>query len=169
MTIFTVAPDLLRNIEEGEYVFFSDILFVFSQQSNPFRVTKDKNGDVISIYSGIKENADIIKTWLDLMANKPSPFEKIDIDISDIECEETKFVKICKETKGQNQIIFYSRQNIRKFICESNIIQFEGKSLTVFDKFEAQQHLTKTDNSTINYINSQIAKDGSQINDSTNN
>jgi len=168
MSIYTILPDFFSKVEKEEGVYFSDILFVFTQRGNSFKVTKDKKGEVISIYSSIKENADIIKSWLEMMSFKPSTFEKIDVDISGIDCMETKFVKICKETKGVNKLIVYTRQNIRKFKCENNILTYEGTDITVLDKDDAHIELSKTVNKGDVIINSQVAKDGSQINKSKN-
>lgn len=54
MAIYTVSPDLLRNIEKGQEIYFTDILFVFAQKNNHFKVAKDKNGIVIDTYASIK-------------------------------------------------------------------------------------------------------------------
>jgi hypothetical protein len=75
MAVYTISPDLLRNIEKDEGVYFTDILFVFAQRTNSFKVSKDKNGEVINSYLAIEENGETIKTWLDLMSFKPSPLK----------------------------------------------------------------------------------------------
>jgi hypothetical protein len=168
MAIYTVSPDLLRNIEKDEGVYFSDILFVFTNRANIFKVSKDKKGDIINCYQSIKENGDTIKTWLDLMSFKPSPFEVIDVDISGIECEETKFLKLCKETQNQNKFILYSTQNIKKYSCNNNTVNFENKAIQILDRDQARQELTPIQKGGDTFINSQVAQHGSQINESEN-
>jgi hypothetical protein len=163
MAVYTISPDLLRNIEKEEGVYFTDILFVFTNRANPNRVAKDKNGDVINSYLAIENNSDIIKTWLDLMSFKPSPFEPIDVDISQIDCEERKFLKVCKETNGQNNFILYSPQNLKRFKCVNNIVLFEETAIRVLDRDEAKTEFLPISSTGDTYINSQVAKQNSQI------
>lgn len=169
MSVYTISPDLLRNIEKDEGIYMTDILFVFTTRGNNFKVSKDRNGDVINSYREINNNGDIIRTWLDLMSFKPSPFYDVDVDLSQILCEETRFMKVCKEVKIQNKLIMYSHQNLKKYDCPNKQVNFENKIITVLDKDEAKNELTKTTligGDTI--INSQVAKGGSNIKDSEN-
>ena len=168
MSIYTITPDLLRNIEKDESFYMTDILFVFTNRSNTYKVSKDNNGEVINCYESITNNGEIIKTWLDLMSFKPSPFETIDVDLGGIQCEETKFLKICKETQNYNKLILYSSQNIRNYICNNNIVQFENKAIQILDRDQARQELAPMQKIGDTYINSQVAQNGSQINDSVN-
>jgi hypothetical protein len=169
MSVYTISPDLLRNIEKDEGIYLSDILFVFTTRGNDYKVSKDRNGDVINSYKAIGNNGDIIKVWLDLMSFKPSPFYDVDVDLSQIACEETRFMKVCKEVKVQNKLIMYSHQNLKKYECPNNKVNFENKIITVLDKDEAKNELTNTTligGDTI--INSQVVKDGSIMMDSKN-
>jgi len=169
MSTYTISPDFFQSVEKDEGVYFSEVLFVFTQRGNPFKVSRDKNGDIIDVYKNIKENADIIKTWLELMSYKPSTFEKIDIDLSEIECLETKFLTLCQQTKSENNLIVYSKQNIKKFECKNSKIVFDKTSISVLDKDDACLELSKiTKIIGDTYINSQIAQGGSQIVDSNN-
>lgn len=168
MSVYTVSPDLLKNIEKGDGIYFTDILFVFAQRSNPFKVAKDKTGHVVESYEKITTNGDIIKTWLDLMTFKPSPFETINVDLTDIECEETKFFKVCKETKGQNKLILFSLQNLEKYQCENNVVLFEDVAIQVLDRDLARGELLLVSKSGDTYINSQVAQGSSQITKSQN-
>lgn len=142
MSIFTISPDFFRSIDENEKIYLTDILFVFTNRNTSYKVTTDKHGYILDIYKGIKENAEVIKMWLDFMTFHPSPFEKINVDIKDIDCEETKFIKVCKETKGYNNLIVYSIQNLKKFNCEKKIIRYEGKEIILFDRDDAISELT---------------------------
>ncbi|MCF6402966.1 hypothetical protein L3C95_08785 [Chitinophaga filiformis] len=162
MSVYTISADLLANIEKDEGIYFTDILFVFTQRNNAFKVAKDKNGYIIDTYKKVINNGDIIKTWLDLMSFKPTPFETIDIDLSKINCDETKFLKICKETKGQNKLIVYTIQNIKNFECQDNTVIFENVAIRLIDRDLARKELMTPLNGDV-YINSQVARDNSQI------
>lgn len=163
MSVYTISPDLLKHIDRDEGVYFTDILFVFTQRNNPFKVAKDKDGHVIDAYQRIDKNSEVIKTWLDLMTFKPSTFETIDVNLGEIDCEETMFVKICKETKGQNKLIVYTIQNLKKFECQESIIYFEDTAIQVLDRDVAKGELLVVEKKGDNYYNSQVAKEGSQI------
>ena len=171
MSVFTVSPYLLENIEEDEKVYLSDILFVFTQRNTTFKVAKDKNGEILDIYKGINNNAEIIKIWLDLMSFKPAKFEKIDIDLSDIVCVESKFFELCSYTNNTKNLIVYSKQNILKFQCINNIVNYNDINISILDRDDANAVLNSpvTITTQNNYVNSQIASHGSQISDSNNN
>jgi len=143
-------------------------LFVFTQRTNSFKVSKDTKGDIINSYLAIEKNGDTIKTWLDLMSFKPSPFEQITVDLSHIDCEETKFLKICKETKNQNKLIVYTQQNLNKHKCENSFVLFEETAIQILDRDEARNELLILPKSGDTYINSQVAKNHSQIIESQN-
>lgn len=168
MSIYTISPDFLGNIDEEERNYLSNILFVFANKTNSYKVSKDKNGEILDIYQGIQQNAEIIKTWLDLMSFSPSSFERIDIDISGIDCNETKFIKLCKETKGFNNLIVYSIQNIVNHKCVEKKIKFEDVTVNILDRDDASRELNRSTGDIITYNNSQVATGGSKIIDSKN-
>jgi hypothetical protein len=174
MVVYTISPDLLRNIEKEEGIYFTDILFVFTHKNNAFKAAKDKNGSVIDTYTAIDKNQEIIATWLHLMTCQPTTFESIDIDLTDIVCEETKFMKVCKATKNQNKLIIYTQQNLTKHNCVNSIVEFEETVIKILDRDEAKLELAelgiKGDTYNIGDIiqNSQVAKGNSQINKSKN-
>lgn len=167
MSVYTISPDFLENIEDDEKSYLSDILFIFSNRSNSHKIAKDKHGVILDVYKSIKKNPDIIKIWLDLMSFTPSGFEKIDVDIRDINCKEEMSITLCKETKGTNKLIVYSVQNIVNFECIDGFISYDGKVITVFDRDDAKMELNKKEPSISSIINhSQIA--GNDITKSTN-
>ncbi|TJZ49871.1 hypothetical protein FAZ15_22195 [Sphingobacterium olei] len=168
MPVYTVSPDLLSSIEEDEKIYLTDILFVFTRKGCSFKVAKDKNGEVLDIYKKIEKNADSIKVWLDLMSFKPAKFESIDADLSDIDCTETKFMELCALTNSSKNLIVYSKQNIKKHLCDNSKINYKEQIINVFDRDEANNALNqKTE--IINQIqNSQVAMDNSNITHSTN-
>lgn len=49
MAVYTVSPDLLRNVEKDEGIYFTDILFTFTQRTNSFKVSRDIGGEVSHI------------------------------------------------------------------------------------------------------------------------
>ena len=102
------------------------------------------------------------------MSFKPSPFEQITVDLSHIDCEETKFLKICKETKNQNKLIVYTQQNLNKHKCENSFVLFEETAIQILDRDEARNELLILPKSGDTYINSQVAKNHSQIIESQN-
>jgi|WetSurMetagenome_2_1015567.scaffolds.fasta_scaffold14366_2 hypothetical protein len=165
--IYTISPDLLRNLSIEEGVYFTDVLFVFAQKNNPYKVSRDANGKVLRIYESINRNALLIKTWLDFMSFAPSKFEIINLDIESLPTEELKFVKLCKETIGQNKIVYYSKQNITEFQVDKSVIFFEERPIMVLDRDEIRCELDCNRSGDI-IINSQVSKEGSQMNNSTN-
>ncbi|KAF2327433.1 hypothetical protein [Flavobacterium nitrogenifigens] len=167
MAIFTISEDFLSNTHE-DLSYLSDILFVFSNKKNSFKVSKDINGEILQIYKSIPKNGEIIKTWLDLMSYTPSSFEKVDIDLSSINCLETKFIKLCKETKGFNNLIVYSVQNIKKHQLTGKAIVFEEVDINVFDRDEASIQLNIKCDNILNIVKSQVAMGNSNITDSQN-
>lgn len=169
MVVYTISPDLLRNIEKEEGIYFTDILFVFSQKNNSFKAARDKNGVVIEIYTSIENNREIIATWLHLMTCQPATFEPVDVDLSSLTCEESRFLKVCRETKNQKKLILYSQQNLIKHICTNNYVMFEEQAIEILDRDQARADLTITPNKGDTYINSQVATNNSQIKDSENN
>lgn len=161
MATYTISPDLLRSIPEDEAIYLTDILFVFTNRGNANKVSRDKKGDVLNCYTSVEQNKEVIKLWLDLMSFKPSPFETIDVEIEGIECEETKFLKVCKETANTKKLILYSPQNLTKFECIDGKVDFEKTTIQVLDRDEARIELQPGSGDTI--INSQVAKNGSHI------
>lgn len=168
MPIFTVSPDLLENIEEEEKIYLRDILFVFTNSGTQYKVAKDKKSEIIDIYRSIENNADIIKTWLELMSYQPARFEKIDVDLSDITCKETKFIELCNSTLNNKDLIVYSKQNFQKFICNNDFIEYKNQQIKVLDKDDANSILNNKQQTNF-IIQSQVAMNGSQINESNNN
>ncbi len=166
--VYTLSLDFLQSLEEEDQIFISDILFQFTNRENPLKITKDKNGIVIDDYSKVASNNQSIKTWLDLMSFTPSPFTKIDVDLSSFDCNEKKYLKLCKETNGLKKMIIYSLQNIKEYQFNDNTIMFENCEISLLDKENARHDVNNILNKGDIIINSQVAKYNSQINDSEN-
>lgn len=104
------------------------------------------------------------------MSFKPSPFEVIDVDLENINCEETKFLTLCKASIDPKKMIVYSKANLKKHQCYNGWVGFENETLKILDRDEAIIELAvQQANSGDTYINSQIAKNSSTINKSNNN
>lgn len=168
MSIFTVSPDLLENIEEDEKIYLREILFVFTNSGTQYKVAKDKKSEILDIYKSIQNNADFIKVWLELMSFQPARFEKIDVDLSSIDCSETKFLELCHATNNNKDLIVYSKQNLKKHICNNSLVEYKGNQIKILDKDDANLILNNKQQSNT-FIQSQVAMNGSQIIDSNNN
>lgn len=166
--VYTLSPDFIQNLEEEDSIFITDVLFKFISRANPLKIAQDNGGSVIDDYAKIAATNQQIKTWLDLMSFSPSPFSKVDVDLSSINCHETKYLKLCRETIGFKKMIIYSLQNIKKHECNNNSILFEECVIAVLDKENARYDLNTILNKGDIIINSQVAKDNSQITDSEN-
>jgi hypothetical protein len=162
--VCTISSDLLENIEKNELIYFSDLLMVFTNKSNDHKVARDKNNLVFVKYENIKENLEYVKLWLELMSFTPSSFEKIDVDLDGIECNESFFVELCKNTNGERKMIVYSLQNIKEFELNSNILEKDGVKIEILDRDSAKELVSKkiVVNGDI-ITNSQVAKENSRI------
>jgi hypothetical protein len=162
--VYTISPDIIRSIEKDEMYYFTDLLYVIAQRKSPFKIAIDNKSIVIEDYKSIdNHNRHLIKSWLDLMSFKPSPFEKVNIELKGINCEETRYLTLCKNTVSQQKIIFYSKQNINRYKCVLDIIDFEETEIKVLDKDDAIQEFSNSEKGNIHIEKSQIALDGSQI------
>jgi hypothetical protein len=162
--VCTISSDLLENIEKNELIYFSDLLMVFTNKSNNHKVTRDKNNLVFVKYENIKENLEYVKLWLELMSFTPSSFEKINVDLEGIECNESFFVELCKNTIGERKMIVYSLQNIKKFELNSNILKKDGVEIEILDRDSAKELVSEKIVLNGDIItNSQVAKEGSTI------
>lgn len=169
MPCYTILPDFIRkSIKQKKYI--ADILMVFPQNTNPFKVAKDINGIVLEIYSKLSELSNDIACWFALMSYEPESFEPIDVNISNENDEETQFLKLCGATKCQQKIIVYSRECWENYnYFTQNTIIFEGTSITVLDRDEAHLELNQNNGSTIiNAHNSMVASGSSHISNSNN-
>ena len=166
--VYTLSPDFIQNLEEEDSIFITDVLFQFSNRENPLKIAKDNSGSVIDDYSKIAAKNQQIKTWLDLMSFSPSPFSKVDVDLSSFDCHETKYLKLCRETNGLKKMIIYSLQNIKKHQCDNNSILFEGCKIDILDKENARYDVNTILKKGDIIINSQVANNISQIIDSEN-
>ncbi|MCL3781387.1 hypothetical protein EMN47_13435 [Prolixibacteraceae bacterium JC049] len=170
--IYTISSDLLENIGSDELIYFSDLLMEFSNKSNSYKVTRDHKNLVIDKYTSISNNSEFIKVWLDLMTFTPSSFEKINVDLENIDCAETFFMELCKETIGNKNLVVYSHQNVRKVEVSDNKLVYNGITLNVLDRDMAKNRISNKASTTHvegDYIShSQVVKDNGKMNKSEN-
>lgn len=140
MSIYTVSPCFMTNIDASDMDYFRKVLFSFLNGSN--KVAKDEKGRVIEIYSGISKYGDIIHAWLSLMSFKPSRFEPITIDLDQVDGEENKFLMLCSRTKGQHKMIVYSIQNVSCEVYNVNRTDYEGVTVELLGKDDAVNELS---------------------------
>lgn len=139
MAIYTISPCLMRNREQNELYFFRNILFPFV--NNGHKVALDQDGLVLSVYSQIERNQDIIQVWLNMMSYKPSKFETIPVKLDDILDESDKFLYLCKSTKGQHKMIVDSIQNMNCEVGKDNCVVVDDVKVRLLDRDEAVDEL----------------------------
>lgn len=140
-TTVTISLDFLENLELSDYRYFTDILFVFTNRHNDFKVAKDVNNEVLDLYKKVKKNSHLISCWLDMMSYSPTPFETVNIDIKNVSDIEEKFLKLCKHTRGNKFMLVYSLQNLSAQLDTNNCIIYNHTLIKALDKEECIQFL----------------------------
>jgi hypothetical protein len=169
MASYTLSNCILNNIElDKKYI--TDVLMVFTQQSNPFKVALDKGDKILGLYETVAQKNEFAAYWLSLMSMKPSSFESIDIETNDDVNEEEIFLKVCSSTKSQQKLIVMSHESWQYYRYDSpKVITYNNIPVRVFDRDEAISELNPTNSTTsIMATNSTVAIDGSIIEDSKN-
>lgn len=165
MPTFTLSKDLLENLEHK--IHYCDILFVLVQ-SNPFKIAIDKSNQILDVYSDLASKNNSIKTWLDFMANEPSSYEKIDVELPAGLDHKELFLKVCKATVNQKNLLIYSHQNWKNYnYTKQNQIEYDSCAINMIDRDEAIQVL-KSPTTTIYADHSVVAAGSSTISDAKN-
>lgn len=149
MSIYTIFPCLIRECEKNDdLITYRTVLMKFL--SGESKVAKDKKGYVIDVYGGLPDKNGIISNWLAMMSANPCRFENILVDLEDMESEEEKFIKLCKETKGTHKMIVYSVMGLCGDFNKYETIEKNNKyylrvdeknEIELFDKDEAASEL----------------------------
>lgn len=164
---YTLSSELLKKVKIDEPIYLTDILLIFTQRGNPYKISCDLNDVVINLYKAVEQNKEFISLWLNLMSFNPKPFEYIDIDITDELCDETKFLKLCRATNGSKNLIVYSNQCITTHSIQNELVNFENDYIRILDRDTARTELNQVvSGDTI--INSIVAKNNSNVNDCEN-
>ena len=168
MACYTLSKCIKSSLEIGKK-YITDLIMVFTQESNPCKIAIDKTNRVISIYETIGQENEFFANWLTLMSYQPSNFETINISINDMCSDEEVFLKVCSSTKSQNKIIVHSHEGWENVKYENgNTILYNDIPITVLDRDEAILELNTPNSSTINAYGSVVATDNSSIHDTRN-
>jgi hypothetical protein len=163
MSCYTLSNCILGEVElDKKYI--TDVLMVFPQQSNPFKIALDKCDRIMGLYEAIGQSNEFVAFWLNLMSMNPTSFETINADTLDAKNDEEIFLMVCSSTKSQQKLIVHSHEKwlYHKYSAH-RIINFKGASVKVFDRDEAIVELNQKPSTTINADHSVIAADHSQI------
>lgn len=167
MGIYTISLNFIEKVQHSELHYLASILFRFTNEQNGAKLAVDKNNVILSKYKEIDQNRDIIKTWLDFVANIPSTIEKIDIDINGIKDSEEMCLSLCSHTNGSKKMIVYSRSSLKTSVDNDNCVTYDGNRIIILDKDEAKLELNGQNN--ISIVNSQIAGGDIKKSNNTNN
>lgn len=168
MAVYTLSKCILENINAGKK-YVTDLLYVFTMDSNPHKVTVDSQNIVLDIYAQLARSNEFIATWLQLMSHQPSNFEPINVDLSSVSNDEEVFLKLCCETKSQQKIIVFTHEGWKFYNYHSDrVIYYNDKFIYVLDRDEAIQDLNSVATVNITAFNSIIAANQSSINNSKN-
>jgi hypothetical protein len=169
MACYTLSNCILKNLVAGKK-YITDLLMVFTQEANPFKVALDKSNCIMDLYENIGETNVHVASWLSLMSYQPSNFEIINIDVSSVSNTEELFLKVCSSTKIQQKLIVHSHEGWQNFSYhDEKVIVYDNKPIRVFDRDEAIHELNPAAGSSIIAYSSVIATNQSIITDSKNN
>lgn len=169
MAAYTLSKCILENVNAGKK-YITDLLFVFTRETNPHKVIVDSRKVIIDIYTDLASSNEFIATWLQLMSHQPSNFESIDVDLSNISNDEEIFLRVCCETKSQQKLIVYTHEGWKNYNYHTDrVIFYNNKYINILDRDEAIQDLNATNTSNITAFSSIIATDHSSISNSKNN
>jgi hypothetical protein len=142
----------------------TDLLMVFAQQTNPYKVALDKSDRIIGVYAKISESNEFAATWLNLMTMKPSSFERITVETDDVANMEELFLRVCSSTKSQQKLIVHSHENWKHYRYDQpTIIIYRDIQVRVYDRDEAIIELNRNDSAIVNAHKSIIATNQSSI------
>ncbi len=169
MACYTLSNCILHNLVAGKK-YITDLLMVFTQESNPFKVALDKSNRIIDLYETAGQTNEYVANWLSLMSFQPSNFEPINIDVSSATNNEEIFLKVCSKTNSQQKLIVHSHEGWQNFSYQADkVIFYDSKPIRVFDRDEAIHELNPVSASSITAYGSVIAANQSTITDSKNN
>lgn len=141
MGVIAVTGKTLENIEPKPY--FNEMLLVFTQSTNSYKVAIDTEGTIVDLYNSIAESNDLIATWLHLMAISPSNFEPIDkIELAKPKCECEIYILLASKIAGEKRLITNSIQDLKLYQFKgSKIIDYDSIDIRVYDKDDALNEL----------------------------
>ena len=123
MACYTLSNCILQNLVAGKK-YITDLLMVFTQESNPFKVALDKSNRIIELYETAGQTNEYVANWLSLMSYQPANFETINIDTSTISNIEEIFLKVCSKTNSQQKLIVHSHEGWQNFSYQGEKVIF---------------------------------------------
>ena len=168
MACYTLSKCIANSIIVGKK-YITDLLMVFTQESNPYKIAVDKTKRILNIYEEIGQENEFFANWLALMSFQPANFEFINIDVENIVNDEELFLKVCSSTKSQQKLIVHSHECWETFCYDGpSIIVYNHVPVRILDRDEAIEDLKNYNSSTIHAYSSIIATNHSNINNSKN-
>ena len=167
-SVYTLSANFFEQLEQHDFNYLCSILFRFANSQNPYKIAVDSKSLVILKYQEITQDkfcADIIRIWIDMLANTPTKMQRYDIDLSKVTNPEDMCIELCSKINGRRILIIHSANTFYKAIDATNSIMHNGKVINIIDKDEAQFELNN--NTNLNVINSIVA--GNTVSNSTNN
>ena len=165
MACYTLSNCILMNLNAGKK-YITDLLMVFTQESNPHKVALDKTDRIINMYEEEGGKNEYVASWLSLMSYAPSNFETINVDANSATNNEEVFLKVCSKTNSQQKLIIHSHEGWQNYNYEiDKTIIYDSKAIRVFDRDEAIHELNSPLQNSITAYNSVIATDQSTITD----
>lgn len=149
MAVYTLSLNFLDNLEQNEQTYISDIMFCFVNTYNSAKIAVDKDKLILTKYRKVTKYRDIIKTWIDMLANIPSSMEKCNIDISNIENPDEMCLALCNATNGCRKLIVYSWSLFPVKINDDGCVVYNGNNIHILDKDDAAREINSSNNITI--------------------
>ena len=166
--VYTLSANFFEQLKQHEYSYIASVLFQFTNTQNQYKIAVDTNSHIILKYRELTQDkfyADVIKGWLEMLANIPSSMQKYDVDLSHINNAEDMCIELCSHVNGNKTMIIHSSSSFYKELDDNNTISYNEKTIHIIDKEEAQAQLNN--NSTTYITDSMVA--GHDIIDSKNN
>ncbi len=159
MAVYTLSLNFLDNLEPKEQTYISNIMFCFVNTYNSAKIAVDKDKYILTKYKAVKKYREIIKTWIDLLANIPSSMENCNIDLSNIDNPDEMCLALCNATNGCRKLIVHSTSSFPIKINDEGCVVYNGNNIHIIDKDDAAKEINAC-NITINNLNNSIVAGG---------
>lgn len=159
MAIFTLSKNYIEGVCANDSQ-LHNVILKFANPDSPHKAAMDKSKVLYKVYVELSKTNNDLQTWLDWMSRaKESKFEIINIDLSNINCEEEIYLKLASATNKDKKVIVNSHQFWSKFVYlpNSSKISYNGCEIEILDKTEALKELT-TQNKNLTIINNNMAE-----------
>ena len=152
---YTISGDILENIDENDYHYWRNLLFQLFYSDK--KIAKDSEGHIFDIYRDVTKNREMLNQWINMGCYKPSKFVNVNLEISQIQNDEEKFIALCAATKGERSLVVNDIQ-ASSYVRQDNTIEYNGTSINVIDKDTAVIEITQS--KVVNTITNSIVAGG---------